>query len=622
MKTKFIMAGALALGLGSLAAQSSSDWKNNTPIGGINCAGYGYHALFSSAANDSNNVALGHKALEANNGATDNTGIGYKVLINNTTGAYNSALGSSAMFSNTTGRNNTAIGIAALYSNSSGTINVAVGDSALYNNTANGNCAFGSSALLKNSSGNNNMAFGPGALYYNTTGVGNIGVGFSALYNCTTGGGNIGIATNALAQNTSGSNNIALGAGSLSSNQTGYRNIALGGAIGACVSGFGNIGVGQYALSLTNGNNNIGIGENALGTDTSGIHNVGIGTSALANNLSGIMNSGVGQYALSGNTTGDHNSALGKSALASNTSGSGNSGLGYACDVSTGTLTNATALGSSALVNAIKKVRIGNTAVTVVEGQVAYTNPSDARFKTNISEQDVKGLEFIMKLRPVVYNFDTKKFTQFLTKNMPAERQKEYLKDDFAPSTAIRQSGFLAQEVEQAAKEVNYDFNGLHKPNDENDNYGLAYSQFVVPLVKAVQEQQNMIEQQKACIEKLQAELENQKNSNQLMQEKLMGVNGINQLDNTIPGFSMEQNLPNPFSTETVIKYTLPQAVSSAYLAVFDLSGKQVGTFAINQKGNGSVSIGADKLAAGIYLYSIVADGKALATKRMMVSQK
>jgi hypothetical protein len=54
-------------------------------------------------------------------------------------------------------------------------------------------------------------------------------------------------------------------------------------------------------------------------------------------------------------------------------------------------------------------------------------------------------------------------------------------------------SGFIAQEVEQAAKELNYDFDGIYKPQNDKDTYGLGYQQFVVPLVKAVQEQQQMI---------------------------------------------------------------------------------------------------------------------------------
>ena len=52
----------------------------------------------------------------------------------------------------------------------------------------------------------------------------------------------------------------------------------------------------------------------------------------------------------------------------------------------------------------------------------------------------------------------------------------------------IKQSGFLAQEVEQAAMESGYSFSGITIPKRENELYTMSYSQFVVPLVKAVQE--------------------------------------------------------------------------------------------------------------------------------------
>jgi hypothetical protein len=56
-----------------------------------------------------------------------------------------------------------------------------------------------------------------------------------------------------------------------------------------------------------------------------------------------------------------------------------------------------------------------------------------------------------------------------------------------------------------AANESGYDFNGVIKPQNKQDTYGLAYSQFVVPLVKAIQEQQEMIESLKKEIELLKA---------------------------------------------------------------------------------------------------------------------
>ena len=140
---------------------------------------------------------------------------------------------------------------------------------------------------------------------------------------------------------------------------------------------------------------------------------------ALYYNTTGNANTGLGVSALIDNTTGEYNSAVGYGALTWNTSGSYNSALGHLATIPQGTtFNNTTAIGALSIVNASNKIRLGDANVTVVEGPVVYT-VSDGRFKNNISESDVKGLEFINRLRPVVYNFDTKKFESFLTQSMP-----------------------------------------------------------------------------------------------------------------------------------------------------------------------------------------------------------
>ena len=192
-----------------------------------------------------------------------------------------------------------------------------------------------------------------------------------------------------------------------------------------------------------------------------------------------------------------------------NVTGSNNTSIGYNANTSSSALSNATAIGANASVNASNKVRLGDATTTVIEGQVAYSFPSDGRFKYDINDKDVKGLDFINRLRPVVYNFDARKFEEFLTKDMPAEIRKSHFEGrDFSAASAVRQSGFIAQEVEQAMKESGYNFNGVHVPANASDNYSVAYSQFVVPLVKSVQELSKMVEDLKKQNELLQKQME------------------------------------------------------------------------------------------------------------------
>lgn len=265
---------------------------------------------------------------------------------------------------------------------------------------------------------------------------------------------------------------------------------------------------GQLAFLNSGGSVFVGAGAGDV-DDLTNNQNTFIGTSSGQLTTIGNLNTAIGHSSLSANVDGLGNTAVGRSALTTNVSGSNNTSIGRLSDVSVGTLTNATAVGFSATVNASNKVRLGSATVTVVEGQVPYTNPSDARFKFNVKE-DVPGLDFIKKLKPVTYNFDIKKFDEHLNKN---SNRDEVNNEDFATSTAIIRTGFLAQDVEKICNDLGYNFDGLHIPdaNNPTDNYGIAYSQFIMPIVKAVQEQQVIIETQKTELEQLKLELEKYK---------------------------------------------------------------------------------------------------------------
>ena len=117
---------------------------------------------------------------------------------------------------------------------------------------------------------------------------------------------------------------------------------------------------------------------------------------------------------------------------------------------------------------------------------LGWSTISDERVKENVNE-DVNGLAFIMKLKPVTYNYSIEKSNRLQGKENSEDWNGKY------DIEKMRFSGFLAQEVEKAAKEVGYDFSGVDKPQDANGMWALRYAEFTVPLVKAVQEQQELI---------------------------------------------------------------------------------------------------------------------------------
>ncbi len=309
------------------------------------------------------------------------------------------------------------------------------------NTTGNNNTANGYAGLQSNTTGNFNTANGVNALYFNTTGSSNTSNGALSLYSNTTGGNNTANGVTALYKNTTGNFNTANGVSALYKNITGGFNTA---------NGF------QSLYSNATGSNNTANGFNAL----------------------------------SSNSIGDYNTANGYGTLSSNTSGFNNTALGAGADVGSSNLSNATAIGANSVVNASDKVRIGSTAVTVIEGQVAYSFPSDKRFKYNIKD-NVPGLEFIKILTPVTYYFDEKKLDEYSKTGI--------LNNSFIHAASYDgekqlHTGFLAQDVEKIAKDLGYEFDGVHAPANGKDHYSLAYSQFIMPLVKGMQEQQVIIE--------------------------------------------------------------------------------------------------------------------------------
>jgi hypothetical protein len=112
-------------------------------------------------------------------------------------------------------------------------------------------------------------------------------------------------------------------------------------------------------------------------------------------------------------------------------------------------------------------------------------------------KNNAPGLDFILGLQPVTYHFDYDRFSGFLGEN---NVEKAVLEE----KTAKREMGFIAQDLETMCKKQGIELsNLLHVPENETDNYSIAYGMLVVPLVKAVQEMEAVVERQQSEIEAL-----------------------------------------------------------------------------------------------------------------------
>jgi hypothetical protein len=490
------------------------------------------------------------------------------------------------------GLSNTGTGSYALSQLTDGFDNTADGCFALYiNSTGNGNTANGYSALSHNTTGSYNTASGYGALLFNTTGFWNTASGYSTMYNNTTGASNTANGVNALFSNTTGTSNTATGVNALYANATGNSNTA---------DGFG-----------------------ALYNNTTGYYNTASGDNVLAYNNTGRSNTASGVDALYFNTAGHNNTAFGYSAGFNVTTGNLNTFIGNNANCgSFSKLINSTALGNGAIVNKDNTVRIGNCNVISIGGFANWSNISDGRVKKNI-KNNIPGLAFINKLEPITYNLDLDAADKIIQAPPVKDKDGSFIQPSAEELSARKEkeeivySGFVAQDVEKAARGVNYNFSGVDAAKNDHDLYGLRYADFIVPLVKAVQELSKQNDSLQKQIDELKALIVSAPQNSSTSQLS-MNATSNNAL--------LEQNIPNPFSHTTTINYTLPQKFSTAEIIITDNSGKTLkqinlpaGRQGISGTGKGSVNVDITSGASGNYNYSLVADGKIICTKQMVL---
>jgi hypothetical protein len=209
---------------------------------------------------------------------------------------------------------------------------------------------------------------------------------------------------------------------------------------------------------------------------------------------------------------------------------------------------------------------------------VSYVATSDAKYKSNITQLN-NALENVMKLRGVEYNWNSAQYPD-----------KQF--DD------LKHSGFIAQELLEVLP------NAVIK--DKEGDYAVDYNSIIPVLAEAIKEQQKHIERLEAQIQSI---------SNKT-------PTGLSDNSSKTEAAYLAQNIPNPFSVSTEIKYQLPKGAKNASIIIYDMNGKELKLFRLADKTEGSVIIQAGDLQSGMYLYALIIDGKAFDTKRMVLTSQ
>jgi len=136
---------------------------------------------------------------------------------------------------------------------------------------------------------------------------------------------------------------------------------------------------------------------------------------------------------------------------------------------------------------------------------------------------------------------------------------------------------------------------------------------FLFMLINGIQELQQLNETQKTKLDQLSAEMEELKRQ---MAHLRVGNTQVDLKGNA--SAKLIQNIPNPFTHSTNIEYFVPSDANNAKVVFTDVHGNTIKTIKVEQ-GNGTIDVSVEGLAKGIYIYSLVVDGIAQDSKRMIV---
>ena len=160
--------------------------------------------------------------------------------------------------------------------------------------------------------------------------------------------------------------------------------------------------------------------------------------------------------------------------------------------------------------------------------------------------------------------------------------------------------GLSVEQLEEVFPDLVYE--------QEDGTKSINYVEMVPILVQALNELSAKV-----------ASLEGDKDGSEMRARQQ--TTDVDRIDENIISLSLGQNKPNPFSNATTIEVCIPEDVQKAFIYVYDLQGKKVEQVDITARGKQNIQLTSANLADGMYLYSLIADGKVVETRRMIVEK-
>lgn len=263
----------------------------------------------------------------------------------------------------------------------------------------------------------------------------------------------------------------------------------------------------------------------------------------------------------------------------------------------------------------------GDTRVTGTMTAGAFVTSSDYRLKENVrSLSSTDGcLDKLMDMNVVEFNNKQRQFETMKSSNSTSVGEIEevlvdtcnissfgyvnkdnsiaYWHKDDSPIIKNKHYGLIAQELQKIYPDLVV---------ESQDGYlAVNYLEIIPLLIRSVQE--------------LKAELDATKGDDAPVQKAQARNTDVTNIDAVVT--TLYQNTPNPFTESTLIQCDVAEAVVDADLYIYDMNGKQIDTYPITERGATSITIEGHSLEAGMYLYTLIADGQVIDTKRMILTK-
>lgn len=234
----------------------------------------------------------------------------------------------------------------------------------------------------------------------------------------------------------------------------------------------------------------------------------------------------------------------------------------------------------------------GNASKT---GGGSWATFSDRRLKKDI-KPFTDGLEQVLKIDPITYRYNSKAGIE--TKDL--------------------QIGVIAQDIQKIAPYMVEEAD-FEKEQEENHMNYLVYNPSALDylFVNAFKEQQAIIEEKEEQIERLETRLGKVE---QLLQQLIQKEENLPDISNK-NNAQLFQNQPNPFNNRTSIPYFLPETVNKARLQITTAQGQVWKVIEIAGRGEGQIELEVPATNVGSYVYSLVIDGRVVATHIMMLTK-